>query len=85
MASPVRIKKRCRPLRRESDDRPWFVTTRVIEERFWLHPILSCGAKPLNREARRSCAHLEASARRARSWDVGFPEGTYRPALMQAA
>jgi len=59
MASLVQIKKRCRPLRRESDDCPWFVTTRVIEERFWLHPILSCGAKPVNREARRACAHLE--------------------------
>lgn len=59
MAGPVQSKKRCRPLRRESDERPWFVSTRVIEERFWLHPILTCGAKPLNRNAARFCAHLQ--------------------------
>jgi hypothetical protein len=31
----------------------------VIEERFWLHPILSSGLHPRNRAARRHCARLQ--------------------------
>lgn len=37
----------------------WFVTCRVIEERFVLHPILSCGLQPPNRHARRALEHLQ--------------------------
>ena len=51
--------RRSRPLRHESDDVVWFVTTRVTEARYWLHPLLSCGLQPRNRAARRLCAHRE--------------------------
>jgi REP-associated tyrosine transposase len=51
--------RRSRPLRVESNDVVWFVTTRTIEERYWLHPLLANGAQPRNRAARRMCAHLE--------------------------
>jgi REP element-mobilizing transposase RayT len=54
--------KRSRPLRVESNEVLWFVTCRVIEERFWLHPILSSGLAPQNRKARRACASLEGHA-----------------------
>jgi len=49
----VSVKRRSRPLRLESDQHLWFVTSRVVEARYWLHPILSCGLKPPNRAARR--------------------------------
>ena len=55
----VKVRRRSRSLRVESNDVVWFVTTRVIEERFWLHPLLANGAHPRNRSARRLCAHLE--------------------------
>jgi len=58
-AKPVKLKRRSRQLRRESDEHLWFVTTRVAEARYWLHPILSCGLQPPNRAARRLCAHYE--------------------------
>jgi len=47
--------RRSRPLRRESDEHLWFVTTRVAEARYWLHPILTSGLHPPNRAARRLC------------------------------
>jgi REP element-mobilizing transposase RayT len=37
----------------------WFVTSRVAEARYWLHPILTSGLKPPNRAARRLCSHNE--------------------------
>ena len=51
--------RRSRPLRREDDSVLWFVTCRVIEERFVLHPILSAGLQPPNRHARRALEHLQ--------------------------
>lgn len=54
--SPLR---RCRPLRIEEPAAIWFVTTRTIEERFWLHPILTCGSSRLNHHARRVCKRLD--------------------------
>jgi REP element-mobilizing transposase RayT len=50
---------RCRPLRIEQAGALWFVTTRTIEERFWLHPILSCGLSGLNRRGQRLTKTLE--------------------------
>lgn len=58
-AKPARTSRRSRPLRIESNDVVWFVTCRVIEERFWLHPLLASGLRPRNRAARRNLAHLE--------------------------
>lgn len=52
-------KPRSRPLRVERDDVLLFITNRTIEERFWLHPILTCGAKPANRKARRHLVRFE--------------------------
>jgi hypothetical protein len=52
-------KRRCRPLRVEDDDTLWFITSRTIEERFWLHPLLTSAFKPANRQARRLCENLE--------------------------
>ncbi len=49
----------CRPLRIEQPGALWFVTTRTIEERFWLHPILSCGLAGLNRHGQRMTKKLE--------------------------
>ncbi len=37
----------------------WFISTRTIEERFWLHPILSSGLARLNHKGRRVAKHLE--------------------------
>ena len=53
-------KRRCRPLRVENDNTLWFITSRTIEERFWLHPLLTSAFKPANRQARRLCERLEA-------------------------
>jgi REP element-mobilizing transposase RayT len=60
--SPTTARRRCRPLRVERDDTLWFVTCRTIEERFWLHPLLTCGMRPPNRKARRALEHLEQHA-----------------------
>lgn len=54
--------KRCRPLRVERDDVLLFFTTRTVEERFWLHPLLTSGLQPRSRRARRKCAHLDKRA-----------------------
>ena len=63
MAPPDKpLRRRCRPLRRESDEHLWFVTSRVLEERMLLHPILTCGLEPPNRRARRNVKHLERHA-----------------------
>jgi len=40
----------------------WFVTCRVTEARFWLHPLVSCGLTPPNRRARRRLGGLERHA-----------------------
>jgi REP element-mobilizing transposase RayT len=48
-----------RPLRIENDSYLWFVTSRTIEERFWLHPLLTSAFKPANRQVRRLCERLE--------------------------
>lgn len=53
---------RGRPLRREDNTHMWFVTCRVSDERFMLHPIVSSGLCPPNRHARRACAHLSQHA-----------------------
>ncbi len=62
MDAKPKPRKRSRPLRVESNDVLWFVTCRVIEERFWLHPILSTGLAPPNRKGRRACAALQQHA-----------------------
>jgi REP element-mobilizing transposase RayT len=48
-----------RPLRIEEVGGFWFITTRTIEERFWLHPILSSGLTRLNRKGRTFAKSLE--------------------------
>jgi REP element-mobilizing transposase RayT len=55
----VKLRKPSRPLRAECDDIVWFVTTRVTEGRYWLHPLLTAGLRPHNRAGRRLCAHHE--------------------------
>ena len=50
-AKPLR---RSRPLRCEEPEHLFFVTTRTLEEVFWLHPLLSSRLAPVNREARRA-------------------------------
>ena len=52
-------RKRSRPLRIENDQVLWFISSRTIEERFWLHPILTSDFKPANRAARRQCEKLQ--------------------------
>lgn len=37
----------------------WMISTRTIEERFWLHPFLTCGSARLNREASRAAKRHE--------------------------
>ncbi|MEZ4252401.1 MAG: hypothetical protein R3B99_29675 [Polyangiales bacterium] len=59
--SEKKPRRRCRPLRCEEPERLFFVTTRTLEEVFWLHPLLCSEMKPVNREARRA-----VEARRAR-------------------
>ena len=49
-AKPAR---RSRPLRCEEPEHLFFVTTRTLEEVFWLHPLLCSRLAPTNREARR--------------------------------
>ncbi len=73
-AKPAR---RSRPLRCEDPEHLFFVTTRTLEEVFWLHPLLCSRLAPVNREARRvvdakrsrlraKLARLVASANRRR-------------------
>lgn len=52
-------RRRSRPLRIEEAGGFWFISTRTIEERFWLHPILSSGLARLNHKGRRFAKHLE--------------------------
>ena len=52
-------KHRSRPLRHERSDVLHFVTSRTIEERFWLHPLLTAGAEPPNRKAKRVLKSIE--------------------------
>jgi REP element-mobilizing transposase RayT len=56
---PLGSRRRCRPLRVENDQTLWFISSRTIEERFWLHPILTSDFKPANRQVRRLCQKLE--------------------------
>jgi hypothetical protein len=46
-------------LRVECSDRLIFMTCRTIEERFWLHPLLTCAASPPNRKAKRAMKALD--------------------------
>jgi hypothetical protein len=55
----VKQRKPSRALRAESDDVVWFVSTRVTEGRYWLHPLLTAGLEPRNRAGRRQCARHE--------------------------
>lgn len=55
-------RRRCRPLRVENDHTLWFITSRTIEERFWLHPLLTSCFKPASRQARRLCERLQRQA-----------------------
>ena len=57
-------KRRCRPLRVESTHNLWQVTTKAVEGRHWLHPLLACGMNPPNRRARRQLRALEKIANR---------------------
>jgi len=54
----VTHRRRCRPLRVENDQHLWFVSSRTIEERFWLHPLLTSAFQPPNRKARQQCEKL---------------------------
>ncbi|MCB9602644.1 MAG: hypothetical protein H6720_20180 [Sandaracinus sp.] len=54
----------CRPLRCEEPERLFFVTTRTLEEVFWLHPLLCSEMKPVNREARRAVDAKRAKLRK---------------------
>lgn len=56
--------RRCRPLRVERAGQLYFVTSRVTDNRFWLHPILSCCLTPFNHKARRLCKAFERKADR---------------------
>jgi len=58
----ISIRHRCRPLRVENDRFLWFVSSRTIEERFWLHPLLTCAFEPSNHRVRRLCKKLERRA-----------------------
>ncbi len=62
--NPVGTRRRCRPLRAERAGELYFVTSRVTDNRFWLHPILSCCLTPLNHRARRLCKAFERKAER---------------------
>jgi REP element-mobilizing transposase RayT len=62
MVTTAPRRTRGRPLRVERDDVLLFFTSRTVEERFWLHPLLSCALKNRNRRARRKCVHLERRA-----------------------
>lgn len=55
----TKTKPPCRPLRIEEEGGFWFVTTRSAEDRFWLHPILSCGLERLNRQGRAVSKRIE--------------------------
>jgi REP element-mobilizing transposase RayT len=82
-ATKVRV-RRCRPLRVESDEHAWFVTSRIIEERFLLHPILTCGAEPVGRRARRLSDRLQRHCDRRLAKVVARANqlrGPYQPQL----
>ena len=51
--STAKPARRSRPLRCEEPEHLFFVTTRTLEEVFWLHPLLCSRLAPVNREARR--------------------------------
>ncbi len=53
---PDRAPRRSRPLRLEDPETYWFVTSRTLEQVFWLHPLLCSALRPVNREARRQVA-----------------------------
>ncbi len=74
--------RRPRPLRREEPEYLFFVTTRTLEEVFWLHPRLRSRLAPVNREARRvvdakplrsKLERVVASANRRRAEDRVCP------------
>ena len=59
MATTTKPRRRTRPLRKERSDVLLFVTSRTIEERFWLRPLVTAGAEPLNRKAKRALKRLD--------------------------
>jgi hypothetical protein len=61
--STLKPARRSRPLRREDPEHLFFVTTRTLEEVFWLHPLLCSKLEPVNREARRVVAAKRARLR----------------------
>jgi hypothetical protein len=74
--------RRPRPLRCEEPEHLFFVTTRTLEEVFWLHPLLRSRLAPVNREARRvvdakplrsKLERVVASANRRRAEDRVCP------------
>lgn len=53
----------CRPLRVERDDCLWFVSTRTVEERFWLLALLCAEDRSeRNRQTRRALDRFERRA-----------------------
>ena len=55
----TKTKRRSRPLRVERSGELIFMTCRTIEERYWLHPLLTCAASPPNRKAKRVVGALD--------------------------
>ena len=64
MATTTKPRRRTRPLRKERSDVLLFVTSRTIEERFWLHPLVTAGAEPVNRKAKHALKRLDRLCRR---------------------
>jgi hypothetical protein len=50
---PTRRRRSGKPLRIESSNHLFFVTSRTRDSVFWLHPLLCSSLEPANREARR--------------------------------
>ena len=59
-SASLRPSRRSRPLRLEDAESYWFVTSRTLEQVFWLHPLLCSELQPVNREARRQVARKRA-------------------------
>ena len=59
MATTTKLRRRTRPLRKERSDVLLFVTSRTIEERFWLHPLVTAGTEPVNRKAKHALRRLD--------------------------
>jgi hypothetical protein len=85
--SAAKPARRSRPLRCEDPEQLFFVTTRTLEEVFWLHPLLCSRLAPVNREARRVVdakrSRLRAKLEHAQRATVfaQAPESTGNPAV----